>query len=58
MYKKFKKMNTLEEIFFKNRALFENVTAFNNPLIFSTRKNIYNPEDYSLDFLKVRLKEL
>ena len=32
-------MNTLEE-FFKNRALFENVTAFNNPLIFSTRKNI------------------
>ena len=30
-------MNTIE-FFLKNRALFKNVTAFNNPLIFSTRK--------------------
>ena len=48
-------MKTLEE-FFKNRALFKNVTTFNNILRFSNRKNIYNPEDYSLDFLKEKVK--
>ena len=48
-------MKTLEE-FFKNRALFKNVTTFNNILRFFNRKNIYNPEDYSLDLLKEKIK--
>ena len=48
-------MKTLEN-FFKNRALFKNVTKFDNILTFSNRENNYNPEDYSLDFLKEKVK--
>ena len=43
-------MEKLEE-FFKNRALF---TTISNRVIesFSSKNNIYAPEEYSLDFLK------
>ena len=36
--------------------MFKNITTFENILSFSTRENIYNPEDYSLDFLKEKVK--
>ena len=48
-------MKTLEN-FFKNRALFKNVVIFDDILSFYTRENIYNPEDYSLNFLKEKVK--
>ena len=53
-------METIEE-FFKNRASFNrreiNFSSLSSILNFTT-KNIYNPEDYSLDFLKEKVKPL
>ena len=53
-------MEKLEE-FFKNRASFNrselNFSSLSSMLNFTT-KNIYNPEDYSLDFLKEKIKPL
>ena len=48
-------METLEE-FFKNRALFTANSCQLVPTFFS--ENIYNPEDYSLDFLKEKTKSI
>ena len=48
-------METLEE-FFKNRALF--TSNLNQPLPTFFSENIYNPEDYSLDFLKEKTKSM
>ena len=48
-------MKTLE-IFFKNRPFFKNVARDFNILRFSDMENNYNPEDYSLDFLKEKVK--
>ena len=48
-------MKTLEE-FFKNRVLFTANSHQPVPTFFS--ENIYNPEDYSLDFLKEKTKSI